>query len=102
MAQPAIGWQNRDIEFLFALRTNYVQFTRLQNYIGADWYDVIDQDGYNYNIFYEPTLTFRAGGETVQGVMQVGASIGQIPNNKTSFKGRPLIFIVGVHFNIKG
>lgn len=96
---PSIGWTSDIVEFYINTKINYVQFTKLENHLQADWQNAIEEDGFKYNVYYEPTLTLRAGSEVIKGSLQAGLSIGHYPDDHTAFRGRPLIIILGLHFN---
>lgn len=97
-AQPSWGMTHENFEFFTTFKINYVQFNEIKNYLSGGW-SLINTDGNDYNIFYEPTITFRVGGQTVKGVLQLGASIPQNPKDETAFKGREAIIILGIHAN---
>ena len=96
--QPAIGMSHKSIDIFFSLRMTYVNFSTVdyQDNLGGWTTLLVDKD---YNLYYEPTLTWRVGGEKLKFMNQVGVSAGQFPTTETSFRNRPVVFIVGLQLN---
>lgn len=105
--QPSIGYSTNNVDIFFTLRSTYVNVNKIKNELEQSLLndEYLDDFGNlvkrkNSNIFYEPTLTIRAGGEQVKGFLQFGFSKGLTPNYQTIFRQRPIIFIIGLHADL--
>lgn len=97
--QPSIGMSNKTIDLSFSIRASWVNFTNMNNNLEADWQSSYNENGAYHNIFYEPTVTFKVGGNHFKFFTQMGASIGATDNTKIAFRQRPLIVIFGIQGN---
>ena len=109
--QPSIGVTSKYVDFFFTPRTSFVYITSLWTSMEADWQQsyVSDQDYLEYlglmakkpyNVFIEPTLTLKAGLPYVKAMLQLGGSFATIPNVETTFRQRPIIFILGIQMDV--
>ena len=96
--QPGFGSSNGFFEFHFSLRMSYVRFTSLVNKLEWDP-SLVNDEGLWYNYYFEPTMTFKIGGENAKFLFQTGASIPQYMGDATAFRNRGFIFIIGFHLN---
>ena len=92
--QPSIGFTDKNFDVILALRTSWVNFTSIyHNQV------IYSKDRGDFqNIFYEPTFTFKGGGEHFKFFTQLGFSIGN--NQYAAFRQRPIIFIIGIQGNL--
>jgi len=87
--QPAIGASSQVFDGSFATRFVFVRM----NPNGDNF------DTGSYIPFIEPAVTFRLGYKHIKGVMQVGFSL-PISKTNINFDYQPIIFNVGVSYNI--
>lgn len=109
--QPSIGFSSDRIDFFFSMRSSYVQVVKMYaNSKEVNLNTAIDNSGLsnyrgflelkNHNIFMEPTITLKAGGQ-FKGVLQFGTSLGTSNWVDVKFRQRPIIIIFGLQIDLK-
>lgn len=96
--QPYVGLSQKNVDFIFSYRISRVQFSDI-NY-DLDWGLAYDPKGPSSNLFYEPTLTFKVGGERIKFFSQLGLSLGRYGNTESGFRQRPIIALIGIQANL--
>ena len=108
--QPGLALTNTNFEIAFDLRMNYVNLFNIHAYLydkfewwNTDFHYYSDTSLYFINL--EPTLTMKAGGKKLKGILHFGLTIPTINShsyflvNNSSLLGIPLIkFSVGIHY----
>jgi len=109
--QPGLAVTNKNFEIAFDLRANYVHLYNIHAYLydKFEWWNTDFQfysDTSLYFVNLEPTLTMKAGGEKLKGVLQFGIIVPTIYAhsyfmvNTSSRLGIPLIRLsVGINYS---
>ena len=109
--QPGLALTNKNFMVAFDLRVNYVQLYNIHAYLydKFEWWNTdfhFHSDTSLYFINLEPTLTMKAGGGKLKGILQFGVTIPMINShsyfvvNTSSMLGIPLIkFSVGMNYS---
>ena len=92
--QPYVGMSNKHISLLFSTRVSRVAYSSIK--YNLSWAGSYDQKSPQNNIFFEPTVTFKVGGEHLKFFTQMGFSLGYYNNTTSGFKQRPAIAIIGI------
>ena len=98
--KPVFGVYSENLEFSASVRINYLEFLELENDFDSNPWE-LDLEGLKHNVFIEPTMTLKAGSESVKFKAQVAYSHGYFPLNKVQFRNRMTNFNFGLCFNIK-
>jgi hypothetical protein len=91
------GITQKHFELLINLRTTYVTFQKLETNFG-------EQRGTDReNVFLEPTLTLKVGGERLKLFGQFGLAYSTKEMNQVAFRHEPLMLSLGINyqFNFK-
>jgi hypothetical protein len=111
--QPGMAFTSKHFEAAFDVRTNYVRLFKIHAYL----YEKFEWWNTNFNFYsdttidfvnLEPAVTFKAGGEKLKGVVQLGLTIPAINSNayfmvnNSSLLIVPLIkFSIGVNYTFQ-
>ena len=98
--QPVFGVYSENLEFSASVRINYLEFLELENDFDSNPWG-LDLEGLKHNVFIEPTMTLKAGSESVKFKIQVVYSQGYFPLNQVQFRNRMTNFNFGLCFNVK-
>ena len=108
--QPGVAFTGKNFEMAFDLRANYVNLFNIRSplYDKFEWWNTdfrFHSDTSLYFINLEPTLTMKAGGQKLKGIVQFGLTIPSINAhsyfivNTSSLLGIPLIkFSLGINY----
>ncbi len=88
------GFTQKNVELLFNLRTTYVTFHKLEtnfaNLRGTS----------RENVFLEPTLTLKAGGERLKFFGQLGWAYSSKEMSEVAFRQEPLMLSLGINYQL--
>ena len=87
--QPSFGITQKNIDFAFSNR-----FVLVQMSINNQYSNNFTVNQFDY--FWEPVVTFRAGGTYVKFIMQTGLSVPLIQIPENSYEYRKFIFSIGM------
>jgi hypothetical protein len=109
--QPSYGITSNTIDVFVTSRISGVYITNLWTSMEADWQNsYVSDDQYDqyqrylsrkrFNVFIEPSITVRGATKYIKPFFQTGLSIGVIPNDQTTFRHRPFMFILGLQADL--